>query len=96
MAKPKKTVIKLATYEDHDMIFVFIDKELVFQGNTYDYTVDSHGPEVAGYNLDGLWDKGAKSLCGVLKLLMEKEGKTVEIKEESLTDRQYVKLGFSL
>lgn len=94
MAKPKKTVIKLSTYQEHDMIFVFVDKEIVFQGNTHDFNVYSQGPVVAGYNLEGLWDSGAKSLCGVLKLLLEKEGKTVEIKEEEMTDRQYLKLGF--
>ena len=96
MAKTKKTVLKHSTYEDHDMHFVFIDKELVFQGNTHDFTPYTHGPVVGGYNLEGKWDSGVESLCFTLKTLMEKEGKEVEQKTEKMTDRQYMKMGFSL
>lgn len=94
LKKPKKVLIEIATYEPHEMAFILVNKKPVYSGNYWDFHSGCHGTNIAGYNLDGLWDKGIDSLGGVLKLVMEKEGKEVQLVRKALNSKEYKAFGY--
>ena len=94
MNNPTKTKIEIARYPQHEMAFILVNNESVFTGNYHDFHSGCHGSVIAGYNLDGLWDRGIDSLGGALKLVMEKDGKDVELSKKNLTQAEYKSLGF--
>ena len=93
--KVSKTVnIKVARFEAHEMAFILVDNKPVYSGNYWDFHSGCQGTKIAGYELKGLWDQGIDSLGGVLKLVMEKEGKKVTLSHKKLNQQEYKALGY--
>jgi hypothetical protein len=80
--------IELLSHEPSDMMYLLVDGEREFTGNTWDFHAGCQGTHVAGYELAGLWDKGAQSLAGVLKLKMGADGHDVTLTEREISDAE--------
>ncbi len=79
-------MIELLSHEPSDMQYLLVDGECEFIGNAWDFHSGCQGAEFAGYDLTGLWDKGAQSLAGILKLKMELDGFAVSLIEREISD----------
>jgi hypothetical protein len=80
--------IELLTYEPWDMLWLLVDGELEMAGNAWDWHAGCSGTEFAGYDLDGLWDRGARSAAGLVKLMLERDGYQVELVEREIDDQE--------
>lgn len=80
--------IEIARYEEADMAYILLDGEAVFIGNEWDFHAGCMGTTIAGYDLEGKWDKGVESLAYVLSVEIEREGATVTRSERTLTEHE--------
>ena len=85
-------IITIARYEDEEMAFILIDKELVFLGNYWDFHPNCHGTSIGGYELKGLWSGGIDSLAYALKQRMDQSGLKAQVVNKTLSSKEYQSL----
>lgn len=88
-----KTVnLEILDYPAHEMAFIRIDGDIVFTGNYHDFHKGCHGTKIWNYDVNGIWDRGIKSLAMALKTKAKEDEIEVQISEKKLTAEEYKKL----